>query len=149
MLMDQNKQQSQMLAERAVAPGSDEGRTHPGTTLQPGAGRLALPGACPAWCQGAVGQRETQSSNHSRGVLKTVGLLPGAMRGLSFNRRVEALLTERNDLAPVTRPMWRLGGSCASGSGVRQSAASVGEVEPGLPPAYERVRYRSCRCWPT
>lgn len=32
----------------------------------------------------------TRLSNHIRGVLKTFGLLPGAMRGLPFGRRVEA-----------------------------------------------------------
>jgi transposase len=49
-------------------------------------------------------------SNHIRGVLKTFGLLLGAMRGLRFDRRVEALLAERDDLAPIVRPMltaWR------------------------------------------
>ena len=52
----------------------------------------------------------TRLSNHIRGVLKTFGLLPGAMRGLSFDRRVEALLEGRGDLAPIIRPMlaaWR------------------------------------------
>jgi len=52
----------------------------------------------------------TRISNHIRGVLKTFGLLPGAMRGLTFDRRVEALLADRDDLAPVVRPMlaaWR------------------------------------------
>jgi len=52
----------------------------------------------------------TRISNHIRGVLKTFGLLPGAMRGLPFDRRVEALLVDRDDLAPVVRPMlaaWR------------------------------------------
>lgn len=52
----------------------------------------------------------TRLSNQIRGVLKTFGVLPGAMRGLSFDRRVEALLAERDDLAPVVRPMlaaWR------------------------------------------
>jgi Transposase len=34
----------------------------------------------------------TRLSNHIRGVLKTFGLLPGAMRGLPFDRKVEALL---------------------------------------------------------
>lgn len=49
-------------------------------------------------------------SNHIRGVLKMFGLLPGAMRGLPFDRRVEALLADRDDLAPIVRPMlvaWR------------------------------------------
>jgi transposase len=49
-------------------------------------------------------------SNHIRGVLKTFGLLPGTMRGLPFDRRVEALLDDRADLAPIVRPMlaaWR------------------------------------------
>jgi len=52
----------------------------------------------------------TRLSNHIRGVLKTFGILPGAMRGLPFERRVEALLTDRSDVAPVVRPMlaaWR------------------------------------------
>jgi len=52
----------------------------------------------------------TRLSNHMRGVLKTFGLLPGAMRGLPFDRRVEALLADRADLAPIVRPMlaaWR------------------------------------------
>ena len=52
----------------------------------------------------------TRLSNHIRGVLKTFGLLPGAMRGLSFDRRVESLLADRPDVAPIVRPMlitWR------------------------------------------
>jgi transposase len=52
----------------------------------------------------------TRLSNHIRGVLKTFGMLPGAMRGLPFDRRVEALLSDRADVAPIVRPMlvaWR------------------------------------------
>lgn len=52
----------------------------------------------------------TRLSNHIRGVLKTFGLLPGARRGLSFDRRVEILLADRPDVAPIVRPMlvaWR------------------------------------------
>ena len=52
----------------------------------------------------------TRLSNHIRGVLKTFGLLPGAMRGLPFDRRVETLLGDRDDLASIVRPMllaWR------------------------------------------
>lgn len=52
----------------------------------------------------------TRLSNHIRGVLKTFGLLPGGMRGLSFDRRVEMLLADRPDVAPLP------GGSCASRS---------------------------------
>ena len=37
----------------------------------------------------------TRLSNHIRGVLKTFGLLPGAIRGLPFDRRVETLLADR------------------------------------------------------
>jgi transposase len=43
-------------------------------------------------------------------VLKTFGLLPGAMRGAPFDRRVEALLADRDDVAAIVRPMltaWR------------------------------------------
>jgi transposase len=52
----------------------------------------------------------TRLSNHIRGVLKTFGLLPGAMRGLPFDRKVEALLLDRPDVALIVRPMivaWR------------------------------------------
>lgn len=52
----------------------------------------------------------TRLSNHIRGVRKTFGLLTGAMRGLPFDRRVEALLEGRPEIAPVVQPMlaaWR------------------------------------------
>ena len=52
----------------------------------------------------------TRLSNHIRGVLKTFGLLPGAMRGLPFDRRVETLIADRSDLALIIQPMlaaWR------------------------------------------
>src|ERR1700710_613374 len=52
----------------------------------------------------------TRPSHHIRGVLKTFGMLPGAMRGLPFDRRVEEMLAGRDDLAPIVRPMlaaWR------------------------------------------
>ncbi len=52
----------------------------------------------------------TRLSNHIRGVRKTSGLLPGAMRHLLFDRRVEALLADRHDLVPIVQPMlmdWR------------------------------------------
>jgi transposase len=52
----------------------------------------------------------TRLSNHIRGVLKTFGLLPGAMRGLPFDRKVEALLLDRSEVALIVRPMlvaWR------------------------------------------
>jgi transposase len=52
----------------------------------------------------------TRLSNHVRGVLKTFGMLPGAMRGLPFDRRVEAMLADRDDVAPIVRPIlvaWR------------------------------------------
>src|ERR1700739_107600 len=52
----------------------------------------------------------TPLSNQIRGILKTFGMLPGAMRGLPFDRRVEALLLDRADVALIVRPMlvaWR------------------------------------------
>lgn len=52
----------------------------------------------------------TRLSNHIRGVLKTFGLLPGGIRGMRFDRRVEALVADRPDIAPIVRPMlvaWR------------------------------------------
>jgi transposase len=56
-----------------------------------------------------VGMR-TRLSNHIRGVLKTFGLLPGAIQGLPFDRKVEALVLDRSDVALIVRPMliaWR------------------------------------------
>src|SRR3954470_12102138 len=47
----------------------------------------------------------TRLSNHVRGVRKTFGMLPGAMRGAPFDRRVEALLADRDEVAAVVRPM--------------------------------------------
>jgi transposase len=47
----------------------------------------------------------TRLSNHIRGVLKIFGMLPGMMRGLPFDRRVETLLADRADVAPIVRPM--------------------------------------------
>src|SRR5271157_1272559 len=47
----------------------------------------------------------TKLSNHIRGVLKTFGMLPGSVRGRSFAERVEVLIAERPDIAPIVRPM--------------------------------------------
>src|SRR6476659_4708930 len=52
----------------------------------------------------------TRLSNHIRGVLKTFGLLPGAVRGLRFDARVELLLEGREELALIVTPLlvaWR------------------------------------------
>ena len=52
----------------------------------------------------------TRLSNMIRGVLKTFGLLPGAGRGLRFDRQVEALLEGAPDLGLIVRPLlatWR------------------------------------------
>ena len=47
----------------------------------------------------------TRLSNHIRGVLKTFGMLPGSVRGRSFAERVELLVADRPDVAPIVRPM--------------------------------------------
>ena len=39
----------------------------------------------------------TRLSNHTLGVLKTFGMPPGAMRGVPFDRRAEALLANCDD----------------------------------------------------
>jgi transposase len=52
----------------------------------------------------------TRLSNMIRGVLKTFGLLPGAGRGLRFDRRVEALLEGAPETGLIVRPLlatWR------------------------------------------
>jgi transposase len=56
-----------------------------------------------------VGMR-TRLSNMVRGVLKTFGLLPGADRGLRFDRRVEAMIEDTPEVALIVRPLlatWR------------------------------------------
>ena len=68
----------------------------------------------------------TRLSNHIRGVLKTFGMLPGAMRGLPFDRRVEELLVDRADLTPIVGPMlsaWRQ---------LREQIAAFGQGGTGL-----------------
>jgi transposase len=52
----------------------------------------------------------TRLSNHIRGVLKIFGVLPGPMRGVPFDRRVETLLVDRPEVASIVLPMlaaWR------------------------------------------
>ena len=58
----------------------------------------------------------TRLSNMIRGVLKTFGLLPGAGRGLRFDRKVEALLEGAPEIALVGARSLRRGGNCASRS---------------------------------
>ncbi len=56
-----------------------------------------------------VGMR-TRLSNMVRGVLKTFGMLPGADRGLRFDRRVEAMIEDVPEVALIVRPLlvtWR------------------------------------------
>lgn len=56
-----------------------------------------------------VGMR-TRLSNMIRGVLKTFGLLPGAGRGLCFDRHVEALIEGEPEVGLIVRPLlatWR------------------------------------------
>ncbi len=53
----------------------------------------------------------TRVSNNIRGILKTFGVLPGAVRGMRFDRRIEAHLVDRPDLEPIVAPLlttWRL-----------------------------------------
>src|ERR1700757_3953514 len=51
--------------------------------------------------QGRTRGMTTRLSNHIRGILKTFGLLPASMRGLPFDRKVEALLLDRSDVALI------------------------------------------------
>ena len=43
----------------------------------------------------------TRLSNHIRGVLKTFGMLPGTMRGMRFDRRVETMLADATGYCPI------------------------------------------------
>ena len=84
----------------------------------------------------------TRLSNHIRGVLKTFGMLPSAMRGLPFDRRVEELLADRDDLAPIVRPMLAAWRQLREQIIAFEGRARVGESEPDLPPADERAWHR-------
>ena len=56
------------------------------------------------------GGMTTRLPSHIRGVLKTFGMPPGALRGAPFDKRIEVLLAGRNDVTAVVRPMltaWR------------------------------------------
>jgi transposase len=47
----------------------------------------------------------TRLSNPIRGVLKTFGMLRGVTRGPRFDRRVDALIADGAENAPIARPM--------------------------------------------
>ena len=47
----------------------------------------------------------TKMSNHIRGILKTFGMLPGAVRGKPFARKVETLVADHPDIALIVQPM--------------------------------------------
>jgi hypothetical protein len=40
-----------------------------------------------------------------RGILKTFGLMSRGLRAVRFDRRVEMLIADREDIAPIIRPM--------------------------------------------
>jgi transposase len=93
----------------------------------------------------------TRLSNHIRGVLKTFGMLPGSVRGRSFAERVELLVADRPDVAPIVRPMLAAWSKLRE-HGIRQSGSNKGEAKPRVPATDERSRHRSnhgaglCQC---
>jgi hypothetical protein len=84
----------------------------------------------------------TRLSKHIRGVLKTFGLPPGAMRGLPFDRKVEAPLLNRSDGALIVRPMlvawWQLREQIV----LRQGDPRISEIELRVPAAHERAGHQ-------
>ena len=85
----------------------------------------------------------TRLSNHIRGVLKTFGLLPGAMRGMRFDRRVEVLISDRPDVAPIVQPMLSAWRELRKQIDAFDKAIHVLVMpQPDLPAAHERTRYR-------
>ena len=94
--------------ERRRGPGADHAHGMVSADAREAVRRP--PGACPARRPGAARRHDDTAVEPYRGVLKTFGMLPGAMRGLPFDWRVEELLADRDDLAPIVRPMlaaWR------------------------------------------
>jgi len=76
--------------------------------------RRQPPRACASRREGSTRRHDDSIVQPHPRVLKTFGLLLGAMRGLRFDRKVEVLLEDRSDVAPIVRPMlvaWR---HCAS-----------------------------------
>jgi transposase len=75
----------------------------------------------------------TRLSNMIRGVLKTFGLLPGAGRGLRFDRKVEALLDGAPEIALIVRPLlaaWRE--LSRSRSSIRRCSDRSGRIQPAV-----------------
>jgi hypothetical protein len=69
---------------------------------------------------GADAKMGIETGAHIRGVLKTFGLLPGAMRGLPFDRKVEVLLEGRSDVALIIKAhARRLAATARAGRGFR------------------------------
>ena len=80
----------------------------------------------------------TRLSNHIRGVLKTFGLLPGAMRGLPFDRKVEVLLEGRfRRRADCQAHAGRLATTARTDRGFRQGDPRHGANECGVSPSDE------------
>jgi hypothetical protein len=76
----------------------------------------------------------TRLSNQIRGVLKTFGMLLGAIRGVPFDRRVETLLANRDEIAAIVDRCLRRGNT------------HVGQERPEVPTVDERARYRGGHC---
>jgi transposase len=88
----------------------------------------------------------TRLSNHIRGVLKTFGMLPGAMRGAPFDKRVEVLLADRDEVAVVVRPMLTAWRQLREQIAVFDKAVRAGKERPDVPTSDERTRYRGRHC---
>jgi hypothetical protein len=71
----------------------------------------------------------TRLSNHIRGVLKTFGILPGA----PFDRRIEALLADCDEVVAIVRPMLNgLATAVRGNCGIRQSRQRLRSDDMGL-----------------
>ena len=66
----------------------------------------------------------TRLSNHIRGVLRTFGMLPGGP-GPLFAERVELLVADRPDVAPIVRPIFAAWSKLrGTDHGIRQSGSN-------------------------
>src|SRR4051812_39078556 len=84
----------------------------------------------------------TRLSNMIRGVLKTFGLLPGAGRGLRFDRKVEALLEGAPEIALVVRPLLATWRQLRQQIAVFEGGAAAGQGGSYLSSADDSAGYR-------
>src|SRR5580704_3565418 len=90
--------------------GAGAGHAHGMVSASPREVPRCASGASSPWGSRSTRRHDDAALQHDMRVLKTFGLLPGAGRGLRFDRRVEALLEGAPEIGLIVRPLlatWR------------------------------------------